>query len=661
MTDIPKPTMSLKELLSYPIQLIAKKWQDFPLATKGVLVISLPLSILLFSFLNLYFEEQKSVYLENRLREILTNQQNIKEMHAQLLEASTAVRDYLLTGDKDFLKVYKVADEKIPLILTDLKQNVKDAEVKRRCDDLTPLILENLASLRAISRSNIDKSSESLVNKFKNQTDTLNKLRIEIEKIDNRESLLIKNNLQLVNQQRQRYINLSLALAFISILGSLFAAWFFSQTIVNRIRILRDNAIKLAHGETVSLTLNSQDEIGQLSEELDHASQLLSKSVKDANSAKVEALEASSEKSKFLSRTSHELRTPLNAILGFSYLLEQDLPQSKHRDSVSLIKGAAEHLLKLINEVLDIAKIESGDISISLKSVNIYQLLNEAVDYIRPLGKIRDIDIKMDYKQDLFALADHQKLLQVVLNLLSNAFKYAPPNSTVTLSAYEKNKVIYIEVLDLGKGISEELKNRVFTPFDRLGAENTKIEGTGLGLALSKQIINAMNGTINIAKNKSLFWIELTASEPEKSAVSPNTSQQIKTVEVSNKKHTIIYVEDNASNRALVEAIVGRQKGLRLYTANTIKQAKELLTNIQPEILLIDLSLPDGSGEDLLVELRQNKVYSQLPIFILSADAMSETISRLISKGATDYFTKPLNIALFNQKLKQIIEKENTL
>ena len=653
--------MSLKELLSYPIQLIAKKWQDFPLAIKGVLVISLPLSILLFSFVNLYFEEQKSVSLENRLREILTNQQNIKEMHAQLLEASTAVRDYLLTGDKDFLKVYKVADEKIPLILAVLKQHIKDAEVKRRCDDLTPLILENLASLKDISQSSVDKSSESLVDKFKTQTDTLNKLRIEIEKIDNRESLLIKNNLELVNQQRQRYINLSLSLAFISILGSLFAAWFFSQTIVNRIRILRDNAIKLAHGEPVSLAKNSMDEIGQLSEELDHASQLLSKSVKDANSAKVEALEASSEKSKFLSRTSHELRTPLNAILGFSYLLEQDLPQSKNRDSVSLIKGAAEHLLKLINEVLDIAKIESGDTSISLKSIDIYQLLNEAVEYIRPLGKIRDIDIKTDYKQGLFALADHQKLLQVVLNLLSNAFKYGPPNSTVTLSAYEKNKILFIEVLDLGKGISDELRNRVFTPFDRLGAENTKIEGTGLGLALSKQIINAMNGTIQIAKNKSLFWLELPASQAEKSIVNTNAIQQNKTIEATNKKHTIIYVEDNASNRALVEAIVGRQKGLRLFTANTIKQARELLTNIQPEILLIDLSLPDGSGEDLLVELRQKEAYSQLPIFILSADAMTETISRLMTKGASDYFTKPLNIALFNQKLKQIIEKENTL
>lgn len=653
--------MSLKELLSYPIQLIAKKWQDFPLAIKGVLVISLPLSILLFSFVNLYFEEQKSVSLENRLREILTNQQNIKEMHAQLLEASTAVRDYLLTGDKDFLKVYKVADEKIPLILAVLKQHIQDAEVKRRCDDLTPLILENLASLKDISQSSVDKSSESLVDKFKTQTDTLNKLRIEIEKIDNRESLLIKNNLELVNQQRQRYINLSLSLAFISILGSLFAAWFFSQTIVNRIRILRDNAIKLAHGEPVSLAKNSMDEIGQLSEELDHASQLLSKSVKDANSAKVEALEASSEKSKFLSRTSHELRTPLNAILGFSYLLEQDLPQSKNRDSVSLIKGAAEHLLKLINEVLDIAKIESGDTSISLKSIDIYQLLNEAVEYIRPLGKIRDIDIKTDYKQGLFALADHQKLLQVVLNLLSNAFKYGPPNSTVTLSAYEKNKILFIEVLDLGKGISDELRNRVFTPFDRLGAENTKIEGTGLGLALSKQIINAMNGTIHIAKNKSLFWLELPASQAEKSIVNTNAIQQNKTIEATNKKHTIIYVEDNASNRALVEAIVGRQKGLRLYTANTIKQARELLTNIQPEILLIDLSLPDGSGEDLLVELRQKEAYSQLPIFILSADAMTETISRLMTKGASDYFTKPLNIALFNQKLKQIIEKENTL
>ena len=188
----------------------------------------------------------------------------------------------------------------------------------------------------------------------------------------------------------------------------------------------------------------------------------------------------------FLSRTSHELRTPLNAILGFAQLLEQNLPHGKQHDSVTLIKGAGQHLLKLINEVLEIARIESGEIALELTAVPIADLLEEAKHYIAPIGRVRDIEIECHYPENCWVRANRQKLLQVVLNLLSNALKYGPASSTVTLKAFQQNQQVFIEVFDEGAGIPSALRERLFTPFDRLGAEQTKVEGIGLGLALSK-------------------------------------------------------------------------------------------------------------------------------------------------------------------------------
>ncbi|MES2500937.1 MAG: ATP-binding protein, partial [Pseudomonadota bacterium] len=203
---------------------------------------------------------------------------------------------------------------------------------------------------------------------------------------------------------------------------------------------------------------------------------------------------------------------------------------------------------------LEIARIESGEISLELTPIAVNDLLEEATHYIAPIGKIRDIEIKSDIVQNLWAMANRQKLLQVVLNLLSNALKYGPVSSTVRLNAYRNHDHIIIEVQDAGLGIPKDLKERLFTPFDRLGAEQTKVEGTGLGLALSKQIMLAMNGSIHVAEHKSLFWIEIGACEPSaESKQLTQPAQDKKYISLSNK-HPILYVEDNISNRALVEA-----------------------------------------------------------------------------------------------------------
>ncbi|MDO8962338.1 MAG: ATP-binding protein [Methylophilus sp.] len=648
--NITKPDVFL------PISWIAQPWQNLPLGIKGVYVIALPLLVLLASLGSLYLREQESTQLENKLRLALQNQRDIQKVHTLLIEASTGVRDYLLTGDKHFLEIFFQVEYQLPAILNELKVQLDNDAQKSRLDRINPLVTQNLHDLRILSEYESDIASDDLIAKFKSQVNTLDKLRFEIERLNAEEAILVAKDQQDVIDQRQRHIVITLIAATAGIIGSLVAVWIFSRTIVKRVRLLRDSAAHLAKAEKLDLPSSSRDELGQLSDELDHASQLLAKNISDSIQAKREAEEASASKSMFLSRTSHELRTPLNAILGFAQLLEQDLPSGKQRDSVSLILGAGHHLLKLINEVLEIARIESGEISLELTPIAVNMMLEEAVHYIAPIGKIRDIEIKTEIEPDLWAMANRQKLLQVVLNLLSNALKYGPVSSAVTLRAFRHQHNIRIEVQDEGQGIPKELKERLFTPFDRLGAEHTKVEGTGLGLALSKQIMLAMHGSIQVAENKSLFWVEIGASEPSAELNVSTQPQQYKKPVSLNNKRSILYVEDNISNRALVEAIVHRQRDLRIHCVTTIKDAKQYLTEVLPSLLLIDLNLPDGSGEHLVNYIKSDIKYRDIPIMILSADALPETIDRLKVAGVDHYMTKPLDVALFSKKIRELIE-----
>jgi signal transduction histidine kinase len=655
MMKNPQPhTIKINQL--QPLTWIAQAWQDLPLGIKGVCVIALPLLVLLASLGSLYLREQESTQLENKLRLALQNQRDIQEVHTLLIEASTGVRDYLLTGDKHFLNIFFQVEEKLPAILTALEIQLDNEAQKKRLANINPLVEQNLHDLRILSEYESNIASDDLIAKFKSQVNTLDKLRYEIERLNAEEAILVAKDQQDVVKQRQRHIIITLIAAISGIIGSLVAVWIFSRTIVKRVRLLRDSAAHLAKAEKLDLPSSSRDELGQLSDELDHASQLLAKNISDSIQARQEAEEASTSKSMFLSRTSHELRTPLNAILGFAQLLEQDLSPGKQRDSVSLIIGAGQHLLKLINEVLEIARIESGEISLELMPVAVNTLLEEATHYIAPIGKIRDIEIKSEMASDLWALANRQKLLQVVLNLLSNALKYGPANSVVQLNAYHRQGNIIIEVQDNGAGIPTKLKERLFTPFDRLGAEQTKVEGIGLGLALSKQIMLAMNGSIHVADNKSLFWIEIPVGQPSAEANVSIQSEESKKSVALNNKHTILYVEDNISNRALVEAVIQRQRDLRIDCVTTMRDAKQYLAEVMPSLLLIDLNLPDGSGESLVSFIQSDAKYQDIPIMILSADALPETIARLEAAGVAHYMTKPLDVAIFSKKVRELIE-----
>ncbi|MBF4989169.1 ATP-binding protein [Methylophilus sp. 14] len=637
-------------------------WQDLSLTTKGIVLNALPLTVLLASLALIFESEQQAALLERRVQNALQIQQDIQTLQTLLLEASTGVRDFLLTGNRQFLAGYESAKQSMPQLLSSLEHNLDDRSQQHLLQVIHPLVDKNLNDLAVLASHSEEEADEALIGKFASQGDALNRLRAHLNQMSLRESTIVNQDKKEVIYERKRNLRITLMAVIAGVVGSLIGVWLFTQTIVARVKTIRDSAIHLVKGEPLALPSISRDELGELTSELEHASQLLTQSAQEAHLARVDAEEASAAKSNFLSRTSHELRTPLNAILGFAQILENDLPEGRQKDSATLIHNAGQHLLKLINEVLDISRIESGDISMSMEVIALNHLLEEAYHYLKPLEKVRDISIETHFEPDLKVRADRQRLLQVILNLLANALKYGPENTSVTFSAYRHHGQIRVDVRDQGQGIPAELRSRLFTPFDRLGAERTVTEGTGLGLVLSKQLMDAMGGQIGVAEDQSLFWISLPETEQvaEYPAQHANTGAEIKvpsttTTRRSVKRH-ILYVEDNHSNQALIEAIMSKHRHLKLHLAASLQESMVWLRDMQPDLLLLDLNLPDGSGESLIQHIQSSRQDLQaIPIVILSADALPDTMQRLNALGITHYFTKPLNVAAFNQLLLKLL------
>ncbi len=637
-------------------------WQDAPLTIKGIILNTLPLTVLLASLALIFESEQQAALLERRVQNALQIQQDIQTLQTQLLEASTGVRDYLLTDNSQFLSGYESAKVAMPQLLDSLEKRLDDQAQQKLLLVIHPLVQKNLNDLAALASNTEKEANEELIRKFSSQGAALNQLRAHLDQMSLRESRIVEQDKKEVIYERKRNLRITLMAVIAGVVGSLIGVWVFTQTIVARVRTIRDSAIHLVKSEPLALPSISQDELGELTMELEHASQLLKKSAQEAHQARVEAEEASAAKSNFLSRTSHELRTPLNAILGFAQILENDLPDGRQKDSATLIHNAGQHLLKLINEVLDISRIESGDIGMSMEVIALNPLLEEAYHYLKPLEKVRDMSMETRFEPGLKVRADRQRLLQVILNLLANALKYGPENTPVTVSAYRQNNQIRVEVHDQGKGIPAEHRSRLFTPFDRLGAERTVTEGTGLGLVLSKQLMDAMGGEIGVAEDKSMFWLSLPACEEDiRNHASAITNDELD-VQVSaamsatTRKRHILYVEDNPSNQALMEAIISKHRHLKLHIAASLQGSMVWLRDMTPDLLLLDLNLPDGSGELLIQHIQSDREHLRdIPLVILSADALPETIHRLQALGITHYFTKPLNVATFNQLLLKLL------
>jgi CheY-like chemotaxis protein/two-component sensor histidine kinase len=362
---------------------------------------------------------------------------------------------------------------------------------------------------------------------------------------------------------------------------------------------------------------------------------------------------------------SHELRTPLNAILGFGQLLERQNPTVQQRARVEHITSAGRHLLNLINEVLDISRIEAGHLQLSVEPVAVADVVGEALALMRPLAAAREMDISVDAQldKDLHVIADRQRLKQVLLNLLTNAVKYTAVGGAVAVVLDQSQTTnTRLVVTDTGAGIGPEKLERLFTPFDRLGAEQSGVEGTGLGLALCQRLMHAMGGDIgvhSVVGKGSAFWIELpSVDSPLKTLPKDRCSKQVE-ANGSENAGKILYIEDNLSNLTLVEQMLAEQPEITLLTAMQGGLGLDLARQHSPDLILLDLHLPDLPGHEVLARLRDDELTRHIPVVVISADATARQIQRLMSAGARSYLTKPLDIGEFFRVIDQTMRGRN--
>lgn len=375
-----------------------------------------------------------------------------------------------------------------------------------------------------------------------------------------------------------------------------------------------------------------------------------------------EADRANRAKNEFLSRVSHELRTPLHAILGYGQLLGQEELDPEAHDSVDHILRGGRHLLALINEILDISRIESGTLSLSIETVRVYDVVDEVCSFLSHAAAPRSITLEIGVTRNLFVRADRQRLRQVLVNLGSNAIKYNHDGGRVDFLAEPSNGVVRIGVRDTGIGIDNDKQLHLFEPFQRLGADERGVEGTGLGLVVSKALVEAMGGTIEVQSipgDGSTFWTELTRVGPPVGAATTDEhfTDPAANPELNPEAQTVLYIEDNEANLQLVRRILALQ-GDRFRFVGALDGLTGLnrAKAIVPDLILLDLHLPEIDGEIVLQRLREDPVTRDIPIVVLSADATPSRIERLVREGVFAYLTKPLDIGGFVATIQDALQ-----
>jgi signal transduction histidine kinase/ActR/RegA family two-component response regulator len=432
-------------------------------------------------------------------------------------------------------------------------------------------------------------------------------------------------------------------------------------------RSLWENSVEVserraAQQEVMQLNADLERRVGERTAQLEQSNRELAVA-SDA------AERANRAKSEFISSMSHELRTPLNAILGFGQLLSSDayaLPPTKQKEFSRLIVSAGNHLLTLINEILDLARIESAHVTLSLEPVALAELLTECRTLVEPAAAQRHIQMRFPNRTGLGVVADRTRLKQVLLNLLSNAIKYNVEGGTVMIdvTAPSPGKV-HVAVRDTGHGLSQGQVGALFQPFNRLGQEASAIEGTGIGLVVTKRLTEMMNGSIGVSSTVgvgTVFWIELNAAslpDPDEEISRTGADEAPARERAADAAlPLLLHIEDNPANLRLVEEILAIRGGLGQMSAPDAQLGIELARAHSPQVILLDINLPGLSGLDALAVLRAEAGSAVTPVIALTANAMPRDRAQGLAAGFFRYLTKPIDVDELNRAIDDALDQD---
>jgi signal transduction histidine kinase/ActR/RegA family two-component response regulator len=638
-------------------------WLDRSLRAKGLIVVAVPLVALLgITSANLALQQS-----ESSERAVSNNARALDSTAAQVLadvvNGESGIRGYVATGDPTFLDPYILTLARIVADRKALRQAAVVAGVGRpqqTVDATTGQELAELAQLDSAVRNG--SSAANLVVPLLNGKITMDRLRSEVAALVVGPTAMVAIEHDRLTTLQTRIELFDIAGLVLGLLAGLAGVALFASGIASRVGVNVENARRLGEGQPLEPLIPAGDEIGRLAESHLRAEALLTRRTAELTAARDTAMRATQAKNSFLSSTSHELRTPLNSILGFAQLLQLSELSEDDSDGVDRILGAGRHLLALINELIDIARIESGDLGLSLEPVSVRPVIEESCRLMTPIAADRSIRIIRDCAHPaLAAFVDRQRLAQVLVNLISNAVKYNHKDGSITISCAEEGTgQVTIVVSDTGPGLAPDDLERIFVPFERLGAERTAVEGTGIGLPLARALTEAMGGhltvssvlgqgaafTVSLTRAPDLIPVPAPSPAPRSPAVKPPAPAVPAGAGLS-----ILSIDDNPANLEVIARYLRGRPNARLLSAASGRAGLECAVRDVPDIILLDLHLPDLQGDEVLNELKADAATAAIPVIVLSADASRGVIHRLLAGGAFAYLTKPIELAELGELL----------